>query len=369
MLKEYPYGFFITRGQPPHKAHIGTIRKGLQAAERVAVLIGSCRQAATPKNPFSFEQRKAMFESCFTQEELKRLAFYPVRDYPYSNTAWAVEVQRIISDFTEGNRIPRSKWNESMALFGHDKDRSTFYLNMFPQLRFVETGWDSQIGDVCATDVRTSYFEGRQSHWDYLPEEVNQWLLKFEGTHEFVRLVEEWDYIKHYRASWASAPYVPIFSTADAVIVQSSHVLLVIRGGKVGNGLYALPGGFLEPHETLLECALREAKEETGLKINRNVLLGHLQAQHTFDHPNRDERGRFVTETFGFKLPDNRDRMLPAIRSKGGDDAKGALWMSLHDVTMQPERFAFDHWHIINYMAARLEDRIDFTFRAETTAR
>lgn len=350
-MREYPFGFFITRCQPPHKAHVGTIRKGLEAAERVAVLLGSSRQAPSPRNPFSFEQRKEMFTSCFTEEELKRLAFYPVRDYPYSNTAWAVEVQRIISDFTADVRIPRTRWKDSFALFGHDKDRSTFYLNMFPQLKFVETGWDAQIGEVCATDVRRSYFEGRQAHWDFLPESVNQWLLRFEGTSEFVRLVKEWEYIKRYQEPFAHLPYKPTFNTGDAVIIQSSHVLLVIRGGAVGHGLYALPGGFLEPHETLLECALREAKEETGLKIDKYKLLGCLQAQHTFDHPSRDERGRFITEAFGFKLPDSRDRMLPSIRSRGGDDAKGALWMSLHDCMEHPERFAFDHLDIIRYMS------------------
>lgn len=40
------------------------------------------------------------------------------------------------------------------------------------------------------------------------------------------------------------------------------------------NGLWGLPGGRVEPGESLLQTALREAKEETGLTIHVTRLLG-----------------------------------------------------------------------------------------------
>ena len=56
-----------------------------------------------------------------------------------------------------------------------------------------------------------------------------------------------------YKARWRTAPYAPIFCTVDALVQTGGHVLLVRRGGYPGKGLWALPGGFLEPRERLLQ--------------------------------------------------------------------------------------------------------------------
>jgi ADP-ribose pyrophosphatase YjhB (NUDIX family) len=52
---------------------------------------------------------------------------------------------------------------------------------------------------------------------------------------------------------------------------RSGKVLLVKRGKPPFKGLWSLPGGGVEPGESMGEAALREAMEETGLKP---VLLG-----------------------------------------------------------------------------------------------
>jgi len=112
---------------------------------------------------------------------------------------------------------------------------------------------------------------------------------------------------------------------------------------------------------------LRELKEETGLQVERKKLLAGLQVQHTFDHPNRSSRGRGITEAFGIRLEDSRDRMLPGTRSLGGDDTKGALWMTIHECYRQKERFFEVHLSIIEWFQDKLEEKLPFAFRAETT--
>lgn len=58
-----------------------------------------------------------------------------------------------------------------------------------------------------------------------------------------------------------------------ALVVRNAkgHILLERRSD---NGLWGLPGGRVEPGESLLQTALREAKEETGLTIVVTRLLG-----------------------------------------------------------------------------------------------
>lgn len=54
------------------------------------------------------------------------------------------------------------------------------------------------------------------------------------------------------------------------IIWRETEVLLVRRQGVHGSGTWSTPGGYLEAGETLEECAVREAREETGVSV-RNV--------------------------------------------------------------------------------------------------
>lgn len=63
------------------------------------------------------------------------------------------------------------------------------------------------------------------------------------------------------------------------------HVLLVRRAGSHQQGVWALPGTFLHPGETLAEAVLRSLRDKAGIK-------GLAPRQlHVFDAPDRDDRG------------------------------------------------------------------------------
>lgn len=56
--------------------------------------------------------------------------------------------------------------------------------------------------------------------------------------------------------------------TAAAIIeFPNNKILLVKRGTPVFRGYWALPGGKVEPKETVEEAVFREVKEETGLIV------------------------------------------------------------------------------------------------------
>ena len=87
----------------------------------------------------------------------------------------------------------------------------------------------------------------------------------------------------------------PAFAvTVDVVILTLSegvlHVLLVRRGEAPFAGLWAIPGGFKRPTETLAEAARRELAEETGVDAAR--LLTQFGA---YGDPGRDPRMSVVT--------------------------------------------------------------------------
>lgn len=118
-------------------------------------------------------------------------------------------------------------------------------------------------------------------------------------------------------------------NTSDAIIVgrspQGPHLLLIRRGNEPEKGKWAFPGGFLNMDETTEQCAIRELREETGIRVPSMKLLG------VYSDVDRDPRGRVITTSYYAVI-----NIEPARR---GDDAAEARWFALDDV---PE-LAFDH--------------------------
>jgi 8-oxo-dGTP diphosphatase len=72
------------------------------------------------------------------------------------------------------------------------------------------------------------------------------------------------------KREYPEAPLVGV----GAVIVQDHRVLLIRRGQAPLLGEWSLPGGVLECGETLREAVVREAREETGLVVETDEMLG-----------------------------------------------------------------------------------------------
>ena len=129
---------------------------------------------------------------------------------------------------------------------------------------------------------------------------------------------------------------------ADVVVtaVEPTPSVLLIRRRNPPLG-WAIPGGFVEPDEDLIDAARRELYEETGLNPPTLEQLG------TFGHPNRDPRGRTISVVYGARL---QRAALPAA----GDDAADARWFPLDAL---PANLAFDHAEILAQVLPRLTNR------------
>ena len=78
----------------------------------------------------------------------------------------------------------------------------------------------------------------------------------------------------------------------DVVVPSEDGVVLIRRGTDPYEGMWALPGGFVEVGETVENAAVREAKEETNLDVELEKLVG------VYSEPDRDPRGHNVSVTF-----------------------------------------------------------------------
>src|SRR6187551_3104500 len=64
----------------------------------------------------------------------------------------------------------------------------------------------------------------------------------------------------------------PIVAVGAFIFDREGRVLLVERGKDPGKGLWTVPGGRLEPRETLAQAVAREVREETGLIVEVGAL-------------------------------------------------------------------------------------------------
>jgi ADP-ribose pyrophosphatase YjhB (NUDIX family) len=64
----------------------------------------------------------------------------------------------------------------------------------------------------------------------------------------------------------------PTVAVGAFVFDPEGRVLLVERGSPPGEGLWSVPGGKLEPGETLVQAVAREVREETGLVVEVGTL-------------------------------------------------------------------------------------------------
>lgn len=132
--------------------------------------------------------------------------------------------------------------------------------------------------------------------------------------------------------------------TVDVVLAtreERPRVLLIRRGKDPFKGRWALPGGFVDENERLIDAAKRELVEETGATVT------DLEQLYTAGDPGRDPRGWTVSVVFlGWVNADE-------LKATAADDAAEVGWFPLD----QPPELAFDHDMILKRAAARIEDR------------
>lgn len=346
---KYDYGVFIGRYAPMHDGHFKVMTEALEQCDYLIVVCGSDNMARNTRTPFTALERQHMIRLATNHNE--RILLTSVGDYPYNDNLWLAEVQRAVNEAIVLNEKQHTvsytnkgfkDYNYKIALAGMHKDASSFYLKKFPQYESIAVTPD-MIGSVVlsATEIRTKLFTGAFDTVKHLHPEVQSLILGDMNARPDIwdRLRSDWEYELGYEAKWGKGPH----TTVDNAVIQAGHILLIQRGNEYGEGLYALPGGFVN-RERLLHAAVRELREETKLKVPEKVLFGSLKAVKVYDDPFRSNRSHIITHCHKYVLEDV-SAGLPKV--KGSDDAKWAGWVPISELKQMRGQFFEDHESLI----------------------
>ena len=115
--------------------------------------------------------------------------------------------------------------------------------------------------------------------------------------------------------------------TVDIIIEINGGIILIERANLPYG--WAIPGGFVDYGESLEDAAIREAEEETSLKVKSLIQL------HTYSDPDRDPREHTISTVF---------IATGEGKPKARDDAKN---LDIFTEKNLPEPLAFDHRKIL----------------------
>lgn len=129
-------------------------------------------------------------------------------------------------------------------------------------------------------------------------------------------------------------PITPLVAVDAVIRFKKTSIVLIRRKNPPFRGEIALPGGFVNVGETVEDACIREAYEETNIRVTIKKLIG------VFSAPNRDPRGHNISVAFLCEPLTDSEKPLAK------DDAQSLEIVNFTDISTL--NLAFDHKDIIN---------------------
>jgi len=364
---KHDFAVYIGRFQPFHVGHLHVVTEALKLADKLIIIVGSHNKPRDWKNPWTSAERIEMIRASLPKEMKDRVYFTTVEDRLYQDKEWGAKiydaVNAILMDYSPFhlNSVDPNR-NPKIAVVGYDKDDTSWYLNAFPKWKtelvpaFTVEENDEALSATMIRDMMYANHFGYVKH--ILPEGAFDGVREWMKTPNFTYVKEWYEFEKKYQKPYEMLPYGTNFYCADNVIMQGNYVLMIRRKAHPGMGLWALPGGHINGNENSFQAALRELREETGLKIPEKVIAGSYKGSYIFDHPERSLRGRCgkkvgrtISNSHCFVFTDASNglpRVVPA------DDALEARWFLISEIRQMRDQIFEDHADQIEYWVARV---------------
>ena len=290
MKKQWEVWLFITRAQPwLHKWHLDAIRQAVdnEWLSKVIIWIGSSDKEHTSQNPFTGEERKTLIEK--TSQDIKEIVWDNIF---------------LIPDFWD--------WEKWMNYILKNLPDFDYIISWNPRvLELMKKAWkkvaDQKINYIVRwTTIRELI--ARNQMWklnDFISQEAVDYLNKIWAPER----------LKKYFQNEMKSPNLAV----DVVGFTKDNKIVLIRR-KNPPYWVALPWGFVDVWETLIDAAKRETMEEISVpvEIQKSDYLWY------WDDPDRDPRAHTISHAFKGDVTE--------WEPKAADDAKSLVIVNPSDI-------------------------------------
>lgn len=297
-------GIYIGRFQPFHKGHLKTVETILQHCEKCLIVLGSHLQFCSGYNPWTSNERMNLITAAVGAEHANDILFFPISDTIYLEDNWKMQIIRgVFQHCTD---------DDSILLYGHNKDESSYYLKLFPQWNLVEI---DNFENYNSTDFRRAYFsnETQQAIYDMIPQANHAALAQW-------RTKELFDDIKKV-----------FFEAADQPAQTSKNLLFVKQYG------YVLLQE-LSVYKSVILLSL-PCKSGELLEALEN-LSAEKQGKENFKYEKRFPGRESTVTVEEYCIPSFNVKLLP----------EKMCWICLDELFLNRSRLIEDHYQIISYL-------------------
>ncbi len=287
----YDLVMYVGRFEPFHIAHLDNISKGLKFADNLLLIIGSCYRKSDFKNPFSYAERLDMLKGSLeliNPDANKKIYSVPSLECIYNDDVWQQHIEDNVNKFIT-LELKQDAKDVKIALIGHHKDESSYYLKMFPSWHFEHlSAVYEQDKVISATTVRNALWdENLQKIEGIVSPYVQQKLSDFAKTERYKKLQADYKQSKLQQGSKAVVSF-SLFD-GDKVLLQ-----------EVENEYLSFPQIEIDEKSWLLNAALQSLSQKLSISDELLNIIRNNAKLNVFDYPKRRLELREVNINYSF---------------------------------------------------------------------
>ncbi len=224
-----------------------------------------------------------------------------------------------------------SKYTTEDAHYHTDAVEYQYMISGWTKYMDVNTGeeYEFKAGDFYCIENGTAYAQKARAGTTILFMKVPS--VNDKHVVELSDLVKEWyeEGLKGKRKDYAHLPEMPeansIRPAAAVAIVNDNRILMLKR---TDNSKWTLPGGTLELNESLIDCAVREVKEEAGINVVVKDIIGtYTDPNIRIEYSDGEVRREFTIVYYG---------EVNTTTIEIDNESKEYKWISIDEVQMYP---------------------------------
>lgn len=286
--KKYDFLVFIGRFQPFHNGHSYVIREALKETNKLILLIGSAKSPICYRNPFSYEDRCKIISLNLDETTREKVIFHPLNDFIYDDDAWVDAVYKGVNDLVADE-------SKKIGLIGHNKDETTYYLDLFPRWGYLEV---SNKSGISATPIRKSYFSDSNPN-NYKNKNISKETTDFLQNYSYSKKYDitrlEFASVDSFRASISNINILLQSNVISIILICDNKILLQTRNEFPGKNLLQPISGDILADKTIKESSLKIIKNKLCIGVKKLI---YKEENIVFDYPKRSSLIRTIVNCF-----------------------------------------------------------------------